>query len=75
VLASDIPGNIGMLGERYSGYYPLSDSRALAELMTRAEADTNFYAELAAQCAARAPLFHPARERAAVQNLIDEFGK
>ncbi len=75
VLASDIPGNIGMLGERYSGYYPLADSRALAELMTRAEADTDFYAELAAQCAARAPLFDPARERAAVQNLIDEFGK
>jgi len=75
VLASDIPGNIGMLGENYSGYYSMADSRALAELMTRAETDVNFYAGLAAQCGARAPLFDPARERAAVQNLIDEFGK
>jgi putative glycosyltransferase (TIGR04348 family) len=75
VLASDIPGNIGMLGENYSGYYPLADSRALAELMTRAETDVNFYAELAAQCGARVPLFDPARERMAVQNLIDEFAQ
>ena len=73
VLASDISGNIGMLGEDYSGYYALADSRALAELMHRAETDPHFYAELATQCAARAPLFEPRSECAAVQNLIKEF--
>ena len=73
VLASDISGNIGMLGEDYSGYYPLADSQALADLMHRAEADPDFYAELAMQCTARAPLFEPRCERAAVQNLIKEF--
>lgn len=73
VLASYISGNIGMLGEDYSGYYPLADSGALANLMRRAETEPDFYAELAAQCAARAPLFEPRCERTAVQNLIKEF--
>ncbi len=73
VLASNISGNIGMLGEDYSGYYPLADSEALAQLMRHAETDADFYAELAAQCAARAPFFEPSCERAAVQNLIKEF--
>ena len=73
VLASYISGNIGMLGEDYSGYYPLADSAALANLMRRAETNPDFYAELAALCAARAPLFEPRSERTAVQNLIKEF--
>jgi putative glycosyltransferase (TIGR04348 family) len=72
VLASDIPGNVGMLGEAYSGYYPLADSRALAALMYRAETDAAFCSALAVQCADRAPVFEPARERGAVQKLIDE---
>jgi putative glycosyltransferase (TIGR04348 family) len=72
VLSSDISGNIGMLGEDYSGYYPFGDSRALAELMSRAETDADFYSGLASLCGKRAPLFEPARERAAVQNLVDE---
>ena len=73
VLASYISGNIGMLGKDYSGYYPLADSAALANLMRRAETEPDFYAELAMQCAARAALFEPRCERTAVQNLIKEF--
>ena len=73
VLASNISGNIGMLGEDYSGYYSLADSQALAKLMFHAETNPDFYAELAAFCAARAPLFEPRAERTAVQNLIKEF--
>jgi putative glycosyltransferase (TIGR04348 family) len=70
VLASDIPGNRGMLGADYPGYFPVGDSAALAGLIERAETDTNFYRQLGAHCAARAPLFAPARERAAVQALL-----
>jgi putative glycosyltransferase (TIGR04348 family) len=73
VLASDIPGNIGMLGADYSGYYPLADSQALARLLHRAETDAAFYAELVAQCAARAPFFEPAHERAALLAMIKEI--
>jgi putative glycosyltransferase (TIGR04348 family) len=42
VLASDIPGSVGLLGERYSGYYPVGDTTALAELMLKAENDPEF---------------------------------
>lgn len=73
VLASRIPGNEGMLGVDYAGYFPLGDERALAELMRRAEADAEFYARLRQQCALRAPLFEPRREAAAVRQLIESF--
>ena len=70
VLASDIPGNRGMLGEDYAGYFPVGDSRALAGLMLRAEAEPAFYRRLCTQCASRAPLFAPERERQGVQALL-----
>jgi len=48
VLASDIPGNVGLLGARYRAYYRLEDERALARLITRAASDQAFYAALKA---------------------------
>jgi putative glycosyltransferase (TIGR04348 family) len=74
VLASRIPGNIGMLGVDYAGYFPLGDERALARLMLRAEQEPDFYRQLTEQCVARAPLFEPAREAAAIQALVREYG-
>lgn len=71
VLASDISGNRGMLGEDYAGYFPLGDSNALARLIERARADKSFLARLHTQCAARAALFSPEREKAAVLQLVD----
>ena len=71
VLASDIAGNRGMLGETYSGYFALGDSAALAHLIDRAATDLAFYATLLAQCKQRAPLFAPALEKAAVVELAD----
>lgn len=69
VLASRVSGNIGMLGEDYAGYFPLHNDEVLAALLRRAAQDTSFYATLMTQCAARAPLFEPSRERAAVIHL------
>ena len=43
VLASRISGNVGLLGARYAGYFPLEDERALARLITRAASDEGFY--------------------------------
>jgi len=71
VLASDISGNRGMLGEDYAGYFPVGDSVALARLIERARADASFLAQLRTQCAARATLFSPEREKAAVLQLVD----
>ena len=70
VLASDISGNRGMLGESYAGYFPVGDSLKLAELIERTASDAKFYRRLQAQCAARAPLFLPERERTALLKLL-----
>lgn len=70
VLASRIDGNVGLLGAGYDGYFPVGDSAGLAALMRRFVADAAFAAHLAAQCAAREPLFRPACERRAVQALV-----
>jgi len=71
VLASDISGNRGMLGENYEGYFPLGDSIKLAQLIDRAASDINFYSRLQSQCAARAPLFSPEREQAGLLKMVD----
>jgi putative glycosyltransferase (TIGR04348 family) len=70
VLASRISGNIGMLGRDYEGYFPAGDDAALAALLERASRDGRFLARIRAQCARRAPLFSPARERRELVRLL-----
>jgi putative glycosyltransferase (TIGR04348 family) len=72
VIASRVPGNVGMLGPRYRGYYPLGDERALARLLARAESDPTYYGLLNDACAARSTLVSPERERAALSALMLE---
>jgi putative glycosyltransferase (TIGR04348 family) len=73
VLASDISGNRGMLGDDYAGYFAPGDAPALARLIERSIADAPFYAQLQAQCALRAALFAPATEQAALLDLVDNL--
>lgn len=73
VLASDIGGNRGMLGDDYAGYFPPGDAAALARLIDRIIDDQQFHALLRAQCDARAPLFAPAAEQAALLELVDNL--
>lgn len=77
VLASRVPGNIGMLGWDYEGYFPHHDAKALAYLLkvcraTEASDDpaTSLLARLRAQCDLRAPLFAPEAEHKAVLDLV-----
>lgn len=70
VLATDIPGNRGMLGAGYAGYFPFGNHEALAALISRTAADPAYLALLKRQCAGRAPLFAPRREQAAVRRLV-----
>lgn len=72
VIASAIPGNIGMLGADYGGYYPPGDETELAALLRRAEHDPQWLALLGKQCAVRKPLFAPAAEAAALAAVIEE---
>jgi putative glycosyltransferase (TIGR04348 family) len=73
VLASDIGGNRGMLGEDYAGFFPPGDAAALARLIDRVAIDEAFRAKLLRQCAARRRLFAPGRERAALLDLVDNL--
>ena len=73
VLASDISGNRGMLGDDYAGYFTPGDAEALARLIERSIADVAFYRLLCAQCAVRACLFAPAAEQAALLGLVDNL--
>ena len=70
VLASDIEGNVGLLGADYDGYFPVGDAAALAALMDRFVADEAFALHLTAQCDGRELLFRPAAERKAVRALV-----
>ena len=70
VLASAIDGNVGLLGADYEGYFPTGDAVSLAASMRRFVDDPAFARRLAAQCAAREPLFRPAAERRAVQRVV-----
>lgn len=74
VLASRVPGNVGMLGADYQGYFPAGDAAALARLLRRCRQPGDaLLARLASQCAARAPLFDAARERDALLALLAEL--
>jgi putative glycosyltransferase (TIGR04348 family) len=71
VVASDISGNRGMLGDDYAGYFPVGDAAALSALIRRCASEPLFLAHLQAQCDLRRPLFATERECADVRQLVD----
>ena len=73
VLASRIDGNIGMLGADYAGYFACDAADELAAMLLRCRSQPHFLNNLTAQCQARAALFDPATERAAVRHLVDDL--
>jgi hypothetical protein len=73
VVSSHIAGSIGLLGEDYPGYFPVGDTQALANLLRRAETDTEFYNTLRDCCARLRPLFDPAREKRGWKDLLHEL--
>lgn len=73
VLASRVPGNVGVLGEDYPGYFPPGDTQALADLLAQAERDACFYQELKTRCALLARLFLPEREQSEWRKLLAEL--
>jgi putative glycosyltransferase (TIGR04348 family) len=73
VLASRIPGQIGILGADYPGYFPVEDTKALAALLRRAETDAGFYQLLQTWCRRLRPLVQPARESASWRSLLREL--
>lgn len=73
ILASRIDGTVGLLGRDYPGYFPVGDTVALARLLQRVESEPRYLSRLQHAIARRAPLFRPAREKAAWKKLIREL--
>jgi glycosyltransferase involved in cell wall biosynthesis len=73
VLASRIPGSVGLLGARYAGYFPAGDTKALARLLYRFETDGRLRARLQRHIRRLAPRFRPACERAAWRRLVGDL--
>ncbi|MBU1222633.1 MAG: TIGR04348 family glycosyltransferase [Gammaproteobacteria bacterium] len=73
VLASHMPGNVGMLGEDYPGYFPVGDERRLARLLSMAENDPDFYAALLSHARQRRGLMRPEQEASRLRQAVAEF--
>jgi hypothetical protein len=64
---------LAILGRDYPGLFPFADSRALSQLLLRAEREPRFLAGLRRRCAALRPALSPAREKAALRDLLAEL--
>jgi putative glycosyltransferase (TIGR04348 family) len=79
VLASKVPGNVGMLGADYRGYFAPGDAGALVEKLRDCRRDIasrqGTLTVLQAQCETRAPLFDPRTEQAALLAVLAEASR
>ncbi|MCH7990032.1 MAG: TIGR04348 family glycosyltransferase [Planctomycetes bacterium] len=73
VISSNISGSIGLLGEDYPGYFPVGNTRKLAELLQRTEEDHAFYRSLQTDCRRLKKLITPTRERESWRELLAEL--
>ena len=72
VIASDVPGNVGMLGADYAGLFPVLNAEALSQRLLRFNSEPAFVTALQRQCALRAPLFAPAREQERLITIVQQ---
>ena len=73
VLASRIAGNLGLLGDDYTGTFAAGDDAALAALLERARDDPDMLLDLQGQVQGRAPLFSVEAESATLHGLVGEL--
>jgi putative glycosyltransferase (TIGR04348 family) len=73
VIASRIPGHVGLLGAEHAGLFPPGDDEELARRVEHARDDAAFLALLRVQTAARAALFDPAAEARALAAVVNEL--
>ena len=73
VLASRIPGNVGMLGDDYEGYFAAGDPEDLAASLMRCRDDPTMLERLNVMCGARSHLFDPVRERTTLLAIVGQL--
>ncbi|MBL9075981.1 MAG: TIGR04348 family glycosyltransferase [Planctomycetes bacterium] len=74
VLATAVPGNLGLLGSDWPATFAVDDALGLAALLQRAATDADFRTLLAERTRALQPLVAPAREVAAWRRLLADLG-
>ena len=72
VLATNIPGNRGFLGDDYEGYFETGRADQLAELMSRCLEQPDFVERLKTQMDQQRPLFSVDRESEQLSRLVSE---
>lgn len=72
VLASDIPGNSGLLGADYPGLFEVENVEELATLIAEFYQNTEFRDDLSRRCRERSRLFTRVAEKAAWERLLVE---
>lgn len=75
VIASDIPGNRGLLGDDYPGYFPVGNATELAKLLVDAETKPNFYQSLERHIRARQNYVAPEFEMKSIGKLVNSLFK
>lgn len=75
ILATSIPGSLGLLGDDHPGLYSVGDAQGLADLLTRAETDPEFMASLGRCSVALVGLTDPARELESWRALLAEVAR
>lgn len=73
VIASDIDGSVGLLGETYAGYYPVQNTQSLRELLLKAETESDYLPMLERQCNERAGLFTREAEKQGWADLLKDM--
>ena len=71
VISTRISGSIGLLGEKYPGYFPYRGTKSLAKLLHRAECDKDFHNQLILLSNNKRKLFRPANEVTAWRELLE----
>jgi len=73
IIATRIPGNVGMLGKDYPGYFEPRDTNELAALLQRCATEENFIDQLTATIKERAPLFTRKAEAAGWGRILEKL--
>ncbi len=75
VIASDIAGNRGLLGDDYPGYFPVGNEIELAKLLVQAETNPDFYKSLERHIQARKKYVLPEFEMQSIRKLVNSLLK
>ena len=73
IVSTNNLGVTGILGDDYEGYYPVGDAKALSDILTKAEEDKEFLAQLNIHCQNRSSLFDIEEEKKNWEKLINDF--